>query len=63
MQHFLSSWKATFYLLVLVLVLHLEALLMKQDFALLDTVPTLGKRAVLSQIFISYCKPKGIMWI
>lgn len=44
MQHFLSLWKATFYLLVFVLVLHFGALLMKQDFTLLDTVPTLEKK-------------------
>ena len=44
MQHFLSLWKATFYLLVFVSVLHLGALLMKQHFAILDTVPTLEKK-------------------
>lgn len=40
MQYFLSLWKATFYLLVFVLVLHLGALLKTYDVALSDTVPT-----------------------
>lgn len=45
-QHLLSLWKATFYLLVFALILHLGDLLMKQDFALLDTVPTLEKKGL-----------------
>lgn len=52
-----------FYFILFVLILHLGTLLKIQDFAILDTVPTLEKkRTVLSQIFMIWVQSKSV-WL